>query len=473
MVSANISAIAETIYNDKTEPDSRAKPFYAILTGMGRGKTRTLTSLDMVYCQNFSDVLSIAITYNHLWDSIDDYIVADNTKNFILSVISRIISIHYRVEFYQAEKFIKDEAFLSIVRSLDSSVILHEFLRFIIRQERVSGRIIKNLIVMIDETAKAKDNYGVKAIGSIRGMLLNKQLIKEDPININLIMSTLDVSALGLSSSGRPVIVIDIPDDLNPQEIIEKWIPVYRNIYFSNAYDKLRLSMLISIFSPIPRAIEELVNAIPKTSTNEAIELNSIALATLYNDTLKRLKIRYSNKKQIIKAKQFYPVLFNTELKVTEDINNLIVNDIFVNSFKAFEYNKFQYLIPRTSIASFLFMDKSNSPFLTPLFRIFELIISSITNEKPVTLGLLLVNIVTSLINSKLEILNSLAMDAKEDIVKEELCSFFGLSDDTLIGFNNPHLTNKLLTPIIISSKGSEFKKLKSSYSSNRKNEII
>lgn len=70
-------------------------------------------------------------------------------------------------------------------------------------------------------------------------------------------------------------------------------------------------------------------------------------------------------------------------------------------------------------------------PQISLLFRIFELILSSITNEKPETLALLLENIVTSLIKSKLKVLRFLARDAEEEDMKELLFTFFGLSYDT------------------------------------------
>lgn len=46
LISVNISEIVHMILSRRDEPDSRFKPMYAIVTGLGRGKTRVLFELD-------------------------------------------------------------------------------------------------------------------------------------------------------------------------------------------------------------------------------------------------------------------------------------------------------------------------------------------------------------------------------------------------------------------------------------------
>ena len=56
--------------NGKLCPSPKLKNMFAIVTGMGRGKTRTLVEIMRVINKGNSSNLCVAITFNHNWSKI-------------------------------------------------------------------------------------------------------------------------------------------------------------------------------------------------------------------------------------------------------------------------------------------------------------------------------------------------------------------------------------------------------------------
>ena len=68
MIGMDIKGLVSNILSCNIQ-DARDNPLFAIVTGVGRGKTRTLVELNKEL-NNIDYVLSIPITFNHNWEAI-------------------------------------------------------------------------------------------------------------------------------------------------------------------------------------------------------------------------------------------------------------------------------------------------------------------------------------------------------------------------------------------------------------------
>ena len=70
MIDAEIDGHVQKIMSNRKVPSSRLKNLFAIVTGMGRGKTRTLVEIMRKINGGNPTNLCVAITFNHYWSEI-------------------------------------------------------------------------------------------------------------------------------------------------------------------------------------------------------------------------------------------------------------------------------------------------------------------------------------------------------------------------------------------------------------------
>lgn len=75
---------------------------YAIVTGMGRGKTRTLLEIDRAL-KLHREIVSIAVTFNRNFKNSNRF--PNPRINYLHAIVSLIIATHYRVPSGNAAKF--------------------------------------------------------------------------------------------------------------------------------------------------------------------------------------------------------------------------------------------------------------------------------------------------------------------------------------------------------------------------------
>jgi len=99
---------------------SRDIPLRAIVSGVGRGKTRYLVELQKEL-RNTASVLCVAITFNSDWTDILRPLIAnryssrdDVNMEYAVNIVSRIISMHYHIPFDDAFDMLISHGVLSI-----------------------------------------------------------------------------------------------------------------------------------------------------------------------------------------------------------------------------------------------------------------------------------------------------------------------------------------------------------------------
>ena len=147
----NIEEASVIIKSRDINLESRDIPLYAIVSGVGRGKTRYLVELQKEL-RNTASVLCVAITFNHYWTDIKRPFNTERYSSreqldmeYAVNIVSRIISMHYHIPFDNAYEMLRTHGVLSIDE--DSSynkpkLLIMKCVEFIVNQcrEREGGR---------------------------------------------------------------------------------------------------------------------------------------------------------------------------------------------------------------------------------------------------------------------------------------------------------------------------------------------
>ena len=106
MINADINGhVGKIMSNAQTMPSPRIKSLFAIVSGVGRGKTRTLVEIMRTININHPETLCLAVTFNNRWTKI---IAINGTTQwptlapetiYAFNIVARIISMAYRLSF--------------------------------------------------------------------------------------------------------------------------------------------------------------------------------------------------------------------------------------------------------------------------------------------------------------------------------------------------------------------------------------
>ena len=116
----NIEEASVIIKSRDINLESRDIPLHAIVSGVGRGKTRYLVELQKEL-RNTASVLCVAITFNSYWTDIKRPFNTDRYSSreqlgmeYAVNIVSRIISMHYHISFGSSYKMLRTHGVLSI-----------------------------------------------------------------------------------------------------------------------------------------------------------------------------------------------------------------------------------------------------------------------------------------------------------------------------------------------------------------------
>ena len=168
----DIAGHVDKISKSQPTADSRYKDLFAIVTGMGLGKTRALIEIkNEINKKNKS--FCLAITFNHFWG----YIIAEegmwNNKlrlpyRFIyaVNIVARIISMNYRISYRDTKKMLSSG--ISSLSSNDrsdsrASSLINECIHFIVEQYQVNyNHPIQEFVLLVDESVSIHEKLGLK-----------------------------------------------------------------------------------------------------------------------------------------------------------------------------------------------------------------------------------------------------------------------------------------------------------------------
>jgi hypothetical protein len=320
--------------------DTRKKVVIAAVRGMGGGKTRALSELRNVFMKE-DGALMIAITYNNKMDlsGLELIVSPDSDIKFILTVVSRIISLLYGMPLLEVVELISNTIYLLPTHNLTTAIqILRIFIKRIVEAVRVH-RNISTLVVAVDEISRIDDAmkkfYPVLANTYDFGGCLRKALL--DPYDDNydfdvaLILAGLTVSPLEITFSNRLVTPLRLPGHLDPDLIVSKW---WNTAHYSPG-EKLLLRFIAESLSDSPRAVEFAADFV---KDHAAHPVNQTYMADFIDYITEALNDNY-----LISYFPGYVLLYNIifgyPVVADGEVMECIRRNILTNVFKAFGDN--------------------------------------------------------------------------------------------------------------------------------------
>jgi hypothetical protein len=194
-----INTYMTEVLSSGREASSRLKPLFAVVTGMGRGKTRMFVELQKQF-NSKPNVFCLAITFNNYWK---DILIAPTAPEYIgsigfqyvFNVIARIISMNYHITLAAAEDLLLHAFEKFDINSGKISTMIHDCVKYIIGQYRANGKNIDEFVLLVDETVSIQDDLDpsgkVDVHHSLRECLLTQPMVMDDglPVKVDLVMS--------------------------------------------------------------------------------------------------------------------------------------------------------------------------------------------------------------------------------------------------------------------------------------------
>jgi hypothetical protein len=158
VIDVDIESYVSKVLSSQSVADGRLKPLFAIVTGMGRGKTRTLVELKK-RLNVVPHVLCLAITFNNLIlrpDAPSSFFTL--SFQYAVNIIARIISVNYQIP-YDLKFVSKLLAAISKLHpdSYSESDLIRELVKYMINQYTSSGKIITQFVLLVDESVRIQE----------------------------------------------------------------------------------------------------------------------------------------------------------------------------------------------------------------------------------------------------------------------------------------------------------------------------
>ena len=222
----NIRAYVSEVLSSDQNAGARLKPLFAVVTGMGRGKTRMLVEMQRKF-NEFPKVFCLALTFNrHVLKKIKKISCLKNTyilyhiiktffsnwskilklpdsRNYLdpveiqyaVNVVARIISMNYHISLDDTADLLLNVIGKFKIKSSTPSDLIHECVKYIIAQYRANGHEIDQFVLEVDESVviqESLDPEGKLDIHrTLRECLLTRPMNMDDNLHlkVDLVMS--------------------------------------------------------------------------------------------------------------------------------------------------------------------------------------------------------------------------------------------------------------------------------------------
>eukprot|EP00299_Pterocystis_sp_00344_P005665 c1729_g1_i1.p1 GENE.c1729_g1_i1~~c1729_g1_i1.p1 ORF type:complete len:660 (+),score=47.26 c1729_g1_i1:33-2012(+) len=353
--------ILETCEMDASDRD---KPLFATIRGVGGGKTRCIEEI-REHLHTVAGVLPLAITFNIHWNL--NYAEIDFWKNcglsgYAMAVVARMASVLYglplsdicfllsnKIETLQRDIQFKDVAFIVSFIAHAVQVVRNFF-----------QTAVDTFVLLIDESARAEsllDTQDPHAV--VRDALLNAHtLFSEIGIRTSLVMSSLTLSPLGVSPSGRTIRPIVLPGRLPADDVMSQWLQ--KDIVNLSETDKVKLRVIIESINNLPRLLTILATHLHATPITMDVE----AVKAIFERLALGMRDRYPGIHTNLSPFLLRAVVFRQSVRLCDDeVMVALQRSVVTNSVSTFDESA--SIVPE---ASFLVLSQLNS-MLQPILE--------------------------------------------------------------------------------------------------------
>jgi len=154
LIDVDMESIVQKVFNGHGEARQNSrKPMVAVVTGMGRGKTRLLVDIDRTIRNKYPDTISIAITFNGQTSLIRQQPFSTMDINYVLAITSRMISSYYRISYDVSTNLVKNFLVAENGEEFDGGDhknMFRSLIRHIVVEQR-QIRSINRFVLLVDE----------------------------------------------------------------------------------------------------------------------------------------------------------------------------------------------------------------------------------------------------------------------------------------------------------------------------------
>ena len=349
----------------RTLPDDRNKSVLGVVRGMGSGKTRCLEEIRRELLRR-PGTLPIGISFNNANFVIDNELkwVDDYSTVFALMVIARCASTLYGIGLDKIREIVSNKLH-KLDRSIFKNVgrnLLEEFLRFVVNKARSRGMVVNDVVIIVDEVVKAEEALFRQFKNVLDGCSVLREAVlssKSTPFNFNatLCISSLEVSPLGLTKSGRPVESLGIPSILSAQRIVSDWWKCKKE-------DERMFLYVAACVNSLPRATQ-IVGEYLKDYSDRCKD------QTFIQGLFKYLRNQFESRylwKEFPSNDIIYSILFAEEVVLDEKIQEYISRSILLNSIETY-LPKTDKIVPTSSLAVLASIRSNNSSSIERYIR--------------------------------------------------------------------------------------------------------
>ena len=369
------------------QPSNRAKNLIATVRGSGGGKTRMLEELRRATNRR-DDAVAIGLTFNNNmgYDKIEEAYINDDKRgvNIILSVICRICCVVYhdpvkdilkqsrkelqpklsRSSFLHWRGILMDASKSLKCHSSTDEMLLTEFIQHVMKQMTINGMVINDFVLLLDEIMYVEDGTSslASALSFLNQAILNTVFESSDDnlINMALVLSSLVIPPHGLQLSGRKIKALELPPELNVDDVMNKW---WKLDEFGLSKD-WTLKLLTSTINNLPRALEStgimIVSELnkrkqigPMLMVDDDLIL-SVIDAVLYDLRIKYTALAPGKKRSTIlfdpsTPEYLYELIYlGKKIAMDENVMLLLQSSVFTNSIQIIQKN--EEILPEGSI---------------------------------------------------------------------------------------------------------------------------
>jgi len=390
LINLDLKKMTGAISEKLMSPHRRFKAFFALIKGVGGGKSRALEEIRLYYQLYRGDCLAIPITFignseykKGEMQPLPHYKRLRYTQSIVLSVGIRMIYMFYKnITFSTASKIVyemfdglKNDEY-SIEELLE--YLLSELISHFKSSLELKGKQINSFVLLIDEATKACDNFDFEDAFSYIRIHIYSEAVNKHASSL-LIMSSLKNT---IYRDRLQVYPIELPESLDINSIVDMiWIPTIRrfpsytvNKELPNEY-RNRLLMLASIVNTAPRLVEMvkllmidyLSSHYNRSDSNDDNAMNTMLSSICNNiiNMMKNVNTQYSdNYKKLCKVKYLRALIHKTgidcetyddrllgsfygkRIDCDDEVFDLIKYSAFVNQLRVYDYR----ILPITNI---------------------------------------------------------------------------------------------------------------------------
>jgi len=362
-------AINDVFSQLSVPPSGTAKQVFATVRGQGGGKSRVLEEIRRALL-DIPTTLPIAITCNGLskLTKIEKDWMSDDNLNtltaYAMSTISRMIfSIYEAIDYETVVTKISNN--LNTIPIISSGTMITEVISVFADDVFVVRGAVTDVVVFLDEPRLLGEHYNDSDIHEIlRGAILNNRI---GSLRCTLLMSSLEVSQVGYTKSGRGIFPLRLPEKLDEDEIVEK---IFNSDELKISDDnRLKLKLIASLVSNLPRTVQFALNYIIE---NQSINpLNTAFIKNIFEYLLEKVSNRYEA--FVPSDEMMFRLVYDMMVPLNDETKLMIEESILTNVVYQFTKTPPPFQ-PKASLPMLASAAQNNpnevlAPFITRTFK--------------------------------------------------------------------------------------------------------